>query len=107
MNWGAYRVVAIRCAAELAAEAEAMKNCLATYEEACRAGAVAVYSIRERSTGTRIACFAAERIRQGESWELIEVAGKMNSAVDDELARIGHAMVVKLNGGRGGEVPPF
>ena len=24
-----------------------------------------------------------------------------------ELERIGHAMVVKLNGGRGGEVAPF
>lgn len=106
MLWGAYRVVAIECAAALAAEALAMKNCLATYEEACRAGDVSVYSIRERSTGTRIACFAAERVAD-DDWQLIEVAGKMNAMVDEELERIGHAMVVKLNGGRGGEVAPF
>ena len=107
MAWGPYRVVAIRCAAELAAEADAMKNCLATYEDACRCGAIAVYSIRQRSTGARVACFAAERDADGAPWQLIDVAGKMNALVDDELERIGHAMVVKLNGGRGGEVAPF
>lgn len=107
MQWGAYRVVAIRCAAELAAEAEAMKNCLATYEEACRSGAIVVFSIRERSTGARVACFAAERGDDGTSWQLVEVAGKMNSPVDDDVERMGHAMVAKLNGGRGGDVPPF
>ncbi|HET9653122.1 MAG TPA: HIRAN domain-containing protein [Usitatibacter sp.] len=106
MLWGAYRVVAIDGAAALAAEALAMKNCLATYEVACRSGDVAVYSIRDRSTGARIACFAAERVAD-DDWQLIEVAGKMNAMVDDELERIGHAMVVKLNGGRGGEVVPF
>ncbi len=106
MLWGAYRVVAIDCAAVLAAEAHAMKNCLASYEDACRSVDVAVYSIRERSTGARIACFAAERVR-GDDWKLIEVAGKMNAAVDEDIERIGHAMVAKLNGGRGGEVAPF
>jgi hypothetical protein len=107
MLWGPYRVVAIDCADALEAEAQAMKNCLASYEEACRSGEVVVYSIRERSTGARIACFAAERAGDGDSWELIEVAGKMNAAVDEDLERIGHAMVVKLNGGRGGAVAPF
>ncbi len=107
MAWGPFRVIAIRCAAELAAEAEAMKNCLASYEEACRSGAVVVFSIRERSTGARIACFAAQRADDGRSWELVEAAGKMNAEVDVETERIGHAMVAKLNGGRGGDVAPF
>lgn len=107
MPWGPYRVVAIRCAAELAAEAEAMKNCLANYEEACRAGDIVVFSIRRRSTGARIACFAAERCEDGGRWELVEIAGKMNATVDEAVERIAHAMVAKLNGGRGGEVPPF
>ena len=107
MAWARHRVVPIRCAAELVAEAEAMKNCLVGYEEACRAGDVAVFSIRERATGARIACFAAEQAVDGTTWELIEVAGKMNAAVDEEIERIAHAMVVKLNGGKGGMVPPF
>ena len=106
MLWGAYRVVAIDCAAALAAEARVMKNCLGTYVEACRSGEVAVYSIRERSTGARIACFAAELLAD-DDWQLIEVAGKMNAPVDEDIERIGHAMVAKLNGGRGGEVAPF
>lgn len=105
--WGPYRVVPIRCAAELAAEAEAMKNCLANYEDACRWGEVAVFSIRERSSGARIACFAVEQLEDGRSWELVEVAGKMNATVDEEVERIAHAMVAKLNGGRGEEVPPL
>lgn len=107
MPWGPYRVVAVCCAADLADEAEAMRNCLANYEEACRAGDIVVFSIRERSTGERIACFAAERFGDGRSWELVEIAGKMNAAVDEAVERIAHAMVAKLNGGRGGEVPPF
>ena len=107
MAWGPYRVVAISCAADLAAEAAAMKNCLATYEDACRSGEIVVFSIRQRSTGVRVACFAAEKDQYSPTWELIEVAGKMNAAINDELERIGHAMVVKLNGGRGREVPPF
>lgn len=107
MEWGPYRVVAIRCAAELAAEAQAMKNCLETYEDACREGEVVVFSIRERSTGARVACFAAEHGGDGAMWDLVEVAGKKNSVVDEEVERIGHAMVAKLNGGRGGDVPPF
>jgi hypothetical protein len=31
----------------------------------------------------------------------------MNTKASPELERIAHAMVVKLNGGRGGAVPPF
>jgi hypothetical protein len=105
MLWGPYRVVAIDCPAALVAEAEAMKNCLVSYGEACWLGDLVVYSIRRRSTGARIACFAAERA--GASWRLVEAAGKMNTEVDDEIERIAHAMVVKLNGARGGEVAPF
>lgn len=97
MPWGPYRVVAIRCAADLAAEAEAMKNCLANYEEACRSGDIVVFSIREHSTGARIACFAAERCADGGRWELVEIAGKMNAAVDEAGERVAHAMVAKLN----------
>jgi hypothetical protein len=107
MPWGPYRVVAIRCAADLAAEAEAMKNCLANYEEACRSGDIVVFSIRKRSTGARVACFAAERCGDGGDWKLVEIAGKMNANVDEAVERIAHAMVAKLNGSRGGEVAPF
>lgn len=94
-----YRVVAIRSAAELVAEAEAMKNCLADYEDACRAGEVLVFSVRDDLTDERLACFAATRY-DDEAWELIEVAGRMNEAVGEEIARVAEATVGKLNGTR-------
>ena len=84
-----------------------MHNCLEMYEEACRAGDVVVYSIRQRTTGARVACFAAQRESRGPWWTLLEVKGRMNTEAGAELERIAHAMVVKLNGGRGGAVPPF
>ena len=107
MMWGPYQVTAVESAAALAAEAAAMHNCLEMYEDACRAGDVVVYSIRQRTTGARVACFAAQRETRGPWWLLLEVKGRMNTEVGAELERIAHAMVVKLNGGRGGAVPPF
>jgi hypothetical protein len=106
MVWGPYRVVAIASAEELAAEAAALKNCLESYEDACRAGDIMVFSVRERASGHRVACFAAQQDDEG-SWFVLEAAGKLNAAVDDEMARIAEAAVVKLNGGKGGAVPPF
>ena len=107
MIWGPFRVVAIRSAADLMAEAMAMKNCLESYEEACRAGDVVVFSIRERTGAARIACFAAQRGEDELSWSVTEVAGKMNATVDPDIERVAEATVVKLNGGRGGKLPPF
>ena len=107
MIWGPFLVVAIRSAAELMAEAMAMKNCLESYEEACRAGDVIVFSLRERANGARIACFAAQRDEDDASWSVMEVAGKLNASVAADIQRVAEATVVKLNGGRGGEVPPF
>ena len=107
MAWPPYRVVAIRSAAELLIEGKAMKNCLANYEDACRSGDVLVFSIRELPNLQRLACFAAQRIEGTRNWEVLEVAGKMNSAAGGDMERIAEAMVVKLNGGRGGKVAPF
>ncbi|HWH40713.1 MAG TPA: hypothetical protein VNU21_12800, partial [Usitatibacter sp.] len=107
MMWGPFQVKAIDSAAALNAEAAAMHNCLEMYEDACRAGDVVVYSIRVRATSERVACFAAQREARGPWWTLLEVKGRMNTQVGAELERIAHAMVVKLNGGRGGAVPPF
>ena len=107
MQWGPYIVVAIGSAQELAAEAQAMKNCLANYEDACRCGDVVAFSIRQRATGKRLACFAVEQDGDDGRWTVVEVAGKMNAEVDAEMARIAEATTVKLNGGRGGDVPPF
>ena len=83
-----------------------MKNCLESYEDACRSGRMVVFSIRDRASGTRVACCAAQRNDDG-SWAVLQVAGKMNAEVDEEIARIAEAAVMKLNGGRGGKVPPF
>lgn len=84
-----------------------MKNCLESYVDACRSGDVIVFSIRERANGARVACFAAQRVEDLRHWSVIQVAGKMNALVDEEIARLAEATVVKLNGGRGGDVPPF
>jgi hypothetical protein len=92
-----YRIVAIDTAAALVAEGKAMKNCLADYEYACRAGDVLVLSIRDQATDERLACFAASRDGPGQAWTLIDVAGKMNSVVNEKIARVAEGVVAKMN----------
>ena len=62
-----------------------------------RAGEVLVLSIRGHPTDERLACFAASRDRPGQPWTLIEVAGKMNTAVNEKIARVAEGVVAKMN----------
>lgn len=90
-----YEVVPLRCALDLRAEAEAMRNCLATYEKDCRAGEIAVYSIRK---GTRrFADLALARVKDGGGfWQVMQVAGKGNREVPD-MAGVAKEMVRRLS----------
>jgi len=86
-----YEVVPLRCALDLRAEAEAMRNCLATYEKDCRAGKIAVYSIRKGER--RFADLALARVKDGGGfWQVMQVAGKRNREVP-EMAGIAMAVV--------------
>lgn len=96
MTFGQWRVVPIRSAVELAAEAAAMKNCLADYEDDCRAGSYAVFSIRDQLTDERKACFSLTRVDTDEPWELEQIAGKKNAAVGDEMLEVAQRAVAAM-----------
>lgn len=86
-----YEVVPLRCALDLRAEAEAMRNCLATYEKDCREGKIAMYSIRKGAR--RFADLALERVKDGKGfWQVMQVAGKGNREVP-EVAGVAMAVV--------------
>jgi hypothetical protein len=87
----AHVVVPIRSAVELREEAEAMANCLATYEEGCAYGEIVVFSIRTRASGKRVACFAIAC--EDDRWELVQVVGKANSPVSAEIEAIAHQVL--------------
>jgi hypothetical protein len=56
-----------------------------------------VFSIRDRSKGARLACFAAAWSPTDPPWQLVEVAGKMNSAVPPEVEAVAIAVVERMN----------
>jgi hypothetical protein len=93
---GNWRVVPIRSFADLMAEAQAMKNCLADYEEDCRVGSVAIFSIRDAITDERAACFAAGRDEDGSGWELEQVAGKQNAEASAEMRLVAATAVGRI-----------
>jgi hypothetical protein len=97
-----FRVVPIRCAAELAEEAEAMENCLEDYEDDCRSGNFAVFSVRDQLTDERLACFSIEREAPGEMWEVSQVAGPKNARVEDRIELA--ARILALGLGRAGGI---
>ena len=71
-----------------------MRNCLATYEKDCRAGKIAVYSIRKGER--RFADLALARVKDGGAfWQVMQVAGKGNREVP-EMAGVAMAMVRRL-----------
>jgi PcfJ-like protein len=94
-----YEVVPLRCALDLRAEAEAMRNCLATYEKDCRAGKIAVYSIRKGER--RFADLALARVKDGGGfWQVMQVAGKGNREVP-EMAGVAMTVVRRLGAAEG------
>lgn len=98
LSIGGYDVVPVRCALDLRAEAEAMRNCLATYEEDCRAGIVAVYSIRRGER--RFADISLARVKDaGGFWQVMQVAGKGNREVP-EMAGVAMPVVQRLSAQR-------
>ena len=86
-------VIPIRSLVELRDEAEAMHNCLMSLEGDCRAGNVVVFSIRK--DGRRLASFTAER--KPDLWKAVEIAGKLNRAVPEEIKAIALRATDRLN----------
>jgi hypothetical protein len=89
------RAVVIGSVAELVAEGIAMKNCLAGFEDECRAGELVVFSIRSLPTDERIACLSVTLGPAG--WQLVELAGKMNKKVPAEIAAVADKVVAALD----------
>ncbi|HYC36295.1 MAG TPA: PcfJ domain-containing protein [Usitatibacter sp.] len=89
-----FQVVPLRCALDLRMEGEVMRNCLATYENECRAGRIAVYSIRKGER--RFADIAVARVKGGGGfWQVMQVAGKRNREVP-EMAGVAMGVVRRL-----------
>lgn len=82
---GDYRVVPIRSLRELLEEAEAMRNCLGTRAEDCANGFIVVFSIRDRRSGKRLACFSVTWVPKAGFWQLLQIAGKSNAEASAEL----------------------
>ena len=102
---GGYRIVPIRKLAQLKSEAQEMKNCLENYADQCKAGVIAIFSIRTTGLGAgkRVADVAAVRVmRDGRAvWALHQVAGKMNAAVSCEVEAAARGVVEALNSTKG------
>lgn len=94
---GGHLVVPIACAAELAKEAQAMKNCLADYEDECARGEMLVFSVRDAQSGKRLACFSTVRDEESDAWALQQLAGKLNAPVGPQMELVA-AHVLELLG---------
>lgn len=99
MTLGPWWVVPIRTAADLAEEAIAMKNCLREYEDDCRFGSAAVFSIRDALTSERAASFVIGRSAPEDPWELEQVKAKQNGEVGVALQAVAARVVERLTAG--------
>lgn len=97
MTFGNWWVVPIRCPAQLADEAAAMKNCLEDYESELVGGDFAVYSIRDALTTERFACFSVARDGAGDPWSVQEAVGRMNRSLDEELCAVVDLALDRIN----------
>lgn len=85
---GRWWIVPLRTRVELHDEADAMENCLATYEADCRAGTVVIFSIRDALTSERVGCFSVGRRGTDDAWQVGEVNGPHNEPLDDEFVEL-------------------
>ncbi len=76
-------------------EAVALHNCADSYIERCRQGSELLLSLRDRSTGKRIALASARR--QGEDWVLGQVAGPCNMKVSPLVQKTAEQAVGEVN----------
>lgn len=82
---GDYRVVPIRNLRGLLEEADAMRNCLGTMAEDCASGRIAVFSIRDRCSDKRHACFSVTWVPKPGFWQILQIAGKRNTEASTAL----------------------
>jgi hypothetical protein len=76
-------------------EAVALHNCADTYIARCRQGVELLLSLRDRSTGKRIALASARR--RGDDWVLDQVAGPCNMQVSVSVRQIAELSVGEVN----------
>jgi hypothetical protein len=82
-----YRIVPLLSEKDLVTEGIAMRNCVATYLDHCASNRARLFSVRTSKTGKRVAniCIYEEA---NEVWEMLEVAGRANSPVDDSMDKL-------------------
>jgi hypothetical protein len=93
---GDYRVVPIRSLRELLEEAEAMRNCLGTRAEDCARGYIVVFSIRDRRSDKRHACFSVTWVPKPGFWQLLQIAGKRNAEASPALTDLALRVIATL-----------
>jgi hypothetical protein len=88
-----YRAIVLRDSAELAAEGEAMRNCVGSYTANCMGGVSLVISLRYRD-GRRAATLCIVRTRSRPRWTLEEARLKHNRPVGPELERVAQRVAI-------------
>jgi hypothetical protein len=94
VEWKSVRFLALTCQAALEAESRAMHHCIETYSDRCRQGEIRVYSVRDRSTGKRLATATVEhsQYRGVECWTLGDVKGHWNAPVSRDVLEAAEAL---------------
>lgn len=95
VEWGHFRLVALSSQSALEAESRAMNHCIEIYADRCRQGEVRAYSVRERSSGKRLATatLCCDPSRVPRRWRIDDVKGRHNEPVSGAI----HEAVEALN----------
>lgn len=98
---GNLRIVPLASPGELDNEARALRNCLSSYAEACMLGDLSIFSVRNATSGERVACFSVKRTCGEGSvarWKLGSMAGKCNQPAPAPVPTLAREVVERLNG---------
>ena len=96
MSIGPWEVIPLNSSGALIRESFAMRNCLREYIVRCAAGVEEYYSVRDRDTGKREACFGFRFDELGNGL-LIDVKGFANSKPLWEFRSLANQMQSRLN----------
>jgi hypothetical protein len=94
---GAYCIVPLTSSRQLAQEAMAMRNCLASYAKDAQANGVRLFSIRARDSGRRVADLALRLDTVRNTWRIDEVAGFANRGIPDDIIGLAKAIEADYN----------
>ena len=91
MDIGPWCIVPLDSSDALICESFAMRNCLRNYIVECATGVAEYYSIRNKSSGKRIACVGF-KVKPDEETGFIDVKGFANSQVSRETSSVTHQL---------------